>query len=158
MRDPVEIAAGGSASVMTVVLQVMQTLYHSLTATASVGEEGAIQLRYLIDAAQQSMDTLADFIQVFTPACLFRILHDSFVIVFAGAQHRKPSSNPRSWPGQAHSRLDCRVCIVEPRDCSSNRTTPAHAGLLARQFVLSTDGCEHQLCNALGKQRKLAAL
>ena len=73
MRDPVEITAGGSASVMTVVLQVMQTLYHSLTATACVGEEGAIQLRYLIDAAQQSMDTLADFIQVFTRACLFRI-------------------------------------------------------------------------------------
>ena len=64
MRQTLTVAGNRELTVMNVVLEVMQTLYQDLSNTSSATDEGAVQLRYLIDAAQQAMDTLADFIQV----------------------------------------------------------------------------------------------
>jgi hypothetical protein len=63
-NETVDEGKDKGTNVLHVVLDVLQSLYLDLRSGGSVSQDQALELRFVLDAAQQAMDTLGDFIQV----------------------------------------------------------------------------------------------
>jgi hypothetical protein len=62
-----EVAREGkdkSINMLQLVLDVLQSLHKDLTVTGTASQNQVLELRFVLDTAQQAMDTLGDFIQV----------------------------------------------------------------------------------------------